>query len=242
MSGRRKDAELVDLTHEDAQIAAEIVGEINHRRVRDNVNQDDPVMIVIDDSLVDLVVNAGLRQHPHNHIPHAHRPRQPELIDVSDDDSDPNRVNDNNNITYRSNNNNNHNNIHHHGNPSSSNPNIRLAHQEATDHSSTTTPTNESKRKQSCRTPTNSHCCEAKKRLRSSSAESPDNSLKCPICIESYNTIKARGIKVVVTRCGHLFCDSCLKKAFTENGRKCPKCRKTIPKSATSVIEIYDVC
>lgn len=74
------------------------------------------------------------------------------------------------------------------------------------------------------------------------SPETPDDSLKCPICIESYKNIKKAGSKVVVTRCGHLFCESCLKKAFQENGRHCPKCRKLVPKSLTAVIEIYDVC
>lgn len=72
--------------------------------------------------------------------------------------------------------------------------------------------------------------------------ETPDDSLKCPICIEPYKNVKKAGSKVVVTRCGHLFCESCLKKAFHENGRHCPKCRKTIPRSAAAVIEIYDVC
>lgn len=73
-------------------------------------------------------------------------------------------------------------------------------------------------------------------------SETPDDPLKCPICIETYKNIKKAGSKAVVTRCGHLFCESCLKKAFQENGRHCPKCRKNVPKSATGVIEIYDVC
>lgn len=73
--------------------------------------------------------------------------------------------------------------------------------------------------------------------------ESPsENSLKCPICIESYKNVRKRGIKIVVTRCGHLFCDFCLKKAMSENGRKCPKCRRNIAKSPTAIIEVFDVC
>lgn len=71
---------------------------------------------------------------------------------------------------------------------------------------------------------------------------SPETSLKCPICMESFKAIKTRGSKVVVTRCGHLFCDPCLKKAFQENGRKCPKCRKAVIRGATAVIEVFDVC
>lgn len=70
----------------------------------------------------------------------------------------------------------------------------------------------------------------------------PDNQLKCPICIETFKTIKLQGTKCVVTRCGHLFCESCLKKALQQNGRKCPKCRKNVPRSPTAVIEVYDLC
>lgn len=69
---------------------------------------------------------------------------------------------------------------------------------------------------------------------------SPPNALKCPICIETYVNVKQRGLKIVTTKCGHIFCDFCLKKALTTNGRKCPKCRKTVPKAG--IIEIFDVC
>lgn len=71
---------------------------------------------------------------------------------------------------------------------------------------------------------------------------SPPNQLKCPICIEAYVDVKKRGLKVVVTRCGHIFCDFCLKKAISDNGRKCPKCRKNVPKGATGFFEVFDVC
>lgn len=70
---------------------------------------------------------------------------------------------------------------------------------------------------------------------------SPPNALKCPICIETFVDIKKRGGKTVVTKCGHLFCQLCLKKSISDNDRKCPKCRKYIPKSATSIIEVFDV-
>lgn len=69
----------------------------------------------------------------------------------------------------------------------------------------------------------------------------PENTLKCPICIDTYKDIKRKGIKIVVTRCGHLFCEYCVKKAISENGRKCPKCRKTIVKGPTGLIEVFDV-
>lgn len=70
---------------------------------------------------------------------------------------------------------------------------------------------------------------------------SPQNALKCPVCIETFVDIKKRGGKTVVTKCGHLFCQHCLKKSISDNDRKCPKCRKYIPKSATSIIEVFDV-
>lgn len=69
---------------------------------------------------------------------------------------------------------------------------------------------------------------------------SPPNALKCPICIETYVAVKQRGFKIVTTKCGHIFCDFCLKKALSANGRKCPKCRKNVPRAG--IIEIFDVC
>lgn len=72
--------------------------------------------------------------------------------------------------------------------------------------------------------------------------ESPPDAPKCPICIETYINVKKRGLKIVATRCGHMFCEFCLKTALSANGRKCPKCRKNVPRGATGFIEIYDVC
>lgn len=69
----------------------------------------------------------------------------------------------------------------------------------------------------------------------------PPPALKCPICIETFVDIKKRGGQTVVTKCGHLFCKICLKKAISDNARKCPKCRKVIPKGATAIIEVFDV-
>lgn len=70
----------------------------------------------------------------------------------------------------------------------------------------------------------------------------PQNELKCPICIDTFAVIKSRGVKTVVTRCGHIFCDLCLKTAINQNGRTCPKCRLKIPRGPTGFIEIFDVC
>lgn len=72
--------------------------------------------------------------------------------------------------------------------------------------------------------------------------DSPPDAPKCPICIETYINVKKRGLKIVATRCGHMFCDFCLRTALSANGRKCPKCRKNVPRGATGFIEIYDVC
>lgn len=75
----------------------------------------------------------------------------------------------------------------------------------------------------------------------------PQNTLKCPICIEAFVNIKKQGnAKIVVTKCGHLFCEACLKKAISPPAggtRKCPKCRKTLPKTnPTAYHEIFDIC
>lgn len=65
--------------------------------------------------------------------------------------------------------------------------------------------------------------------------------LKCPICLETFFNVKKNSRKVCATRCGHMFCDDCLKKSMNESGRKCPKCRKLIPKGAYGIIEIFDI-
>lgn len=72
--------------------------------------------------------------------------------------------------------------------------------------------------------------------------ETPPNTPKCPICIETFANVKKRGLKIVTTKCGHIFCDFCLKRAMSENGRTCPKCRKNVPRGANGVIEIFDMC
>lgn len=72
--------------------------------------------------------------------------------------------------------------------------------------------------------------------------ETPPDAPKCPVCIEAFSNIKKRGKKIVVTRCGHMFCDHCLQQSMKAAGRICPKCRKKIPKGPTAVIEIFDIC
>lgn len=69
----------------------------------------------------------------------------------------------------------------------------------------------------------------------------PREGMKCPICIETCVNIKKRGEKIIVTKCGHIFCDSCIKRSFASSGnRKCPKCRKNVPRG--NFIELFDVC
>ncbi|EKX45903.1 hypothetical protein GUITHDRAFT_108355 [Guillardia theta CCMP2712] len=45
----------------------------------------------------------------------------------------------------------------------------------------------------------------------------------CPICMEKFKS-------KVATKCGHLFCNKCIRKWISEvhSGRKCPKCRKRV--------------
>jgi len=216
MSGRKKAAELVDLTREDPQNVVELGGDGNddHHRFENVGSDQQPEMVALDESIVVQVINRPIQR------------RLAEVITLSDDESDPDNIHINNNNSPSSHLNNNNVNI----------VNNR-SHPTAT---STTRSTIESKRKLPCRTPPQFQAA-AKKRPPPPPPASPDNLLKCPICIESFTTLKTKGIKPVVTRCGHLFCDSCLKKAFLEGGRKCPKCRRAVPKSATSVIEIYDI-
>ncbi|KFB52192.1 Dpse\GA26569-PA-like protein [Anopheles sinensis] len=55
---------------------------------------------------------------------------------------------------------------------------------------------------------------------RRSSTDSDINTLICPICFESL-----MDRKVLVTVCGHLFCELCIRTA-REKVKKCPICQK----------------
>ncbi|CAH0405799.1 unnamed protein product [Chilo suppressalis] len=45
----------------------------------------------------------------------------------------------------------------------------------------------------------------------------------CPICMESL-----LNVAVASTRCGHVFCMSCISAALTVSGKRCPTCRKPL--------------
>jgi len=65
--------------------------------------------------------------------------------------------------------------------------------------------------------------------------------LECPICTESYQVLKSRGVKALATSCGHLFCSRCLETALRNNGRQCPNCRQRVVRKGRSTLEIYDL-
>jgi len=56
---------------------------------------------------------------------------------------------------------------------------------------------------------------------------SPPPSMKCPVCLEPFQSIRSRGSNLVSTTCGHVFCGKCLPACVRINGN-CPTCRKTI--------------
>lgn len=58
----------------------------------------------------------------------------------------------------------------------------------------------------------------------------------CPICMETQKNFTMAGSCLVATRCGHLFCDSCLKKAISLS-HKCPTCSSKL--SARQFHRIY---
>jgi len=56
---------------------------------------------------------------------------------------------------------------------------------------------------------------------------SPPPSMKCPVCLEPFQSIRSRGSNLVSTTCGHVFCGKCLPACVRINGN-CPTCRKKI--------------
>lgn len=47
--------------------------------------------------------------------------------------------------------------------------------------------------------------------------------ITCPICLETQKNFSLIGHCLVTTKCGHLFCDNCLKKSISLT-HKCPTC------------------
>ena len=54
-------------------------------------------------------------------------------------------------------------------------------------------------------------------------AISSPHEIICPICMDTKRTFVQAGRSLVTTKCGHLFCDSCLKQSIALL-HKCPTC------------------
>jgi len=52
-------------------------------------------------------------------------------------------------------------------------------------------------------------------------------SLKCPVCLEPFLSIRLRGSNLVSTICGHVFCGKCLPACVRISGH-CPTCRMKV--------------
>ncbi|XP_030376262.1 E3 ubiquitin-protein ligase BRE1A [Scaptodrosophila lebanonensis] len=61
--------------------------------------------------------------------------------------------------------------------------------------------------------------------------ESDDGSYKCPVCLES-----VRQREPITTKCGHVFCNSCIQAALRTT-HKCPLCNKKM--TARQISRIY---
>ncbi len=46
----------------------------------------------------------------------------------------------------------------------------------------------------------------------------------CPICLDTFQDLKRKGIPIYSTPCGHLFCFKCLSQSVVTS-RACPNCR-----------------
>ena len=58
-------------------------------------------------------------------------------------------------------------------------------------------------------------------------ANSPTHAISCPICMDSMRTFTRSGRALVTTKCGHLFCDNCLKRSIALL-HKCPTCAEKL--------------
>lgn len=62
---------------------------------------------------------------------------------------------------------------------------------------------------------------------QSPSAEASKRIINCPVCMETIQQFEKDGRQLMVTRCGHIFCEVCIKRAVKAQHR-CPSCRKPI--------------
>lgn len=51
--------------------------------------------------------------------------------------------------------------------------------------------------------------------------------ISCPICMDTKQTFTDSGRTLVTTKCGHIFCDSCIKQSISLL-HKCPTCSKRL--------------
>merc|ERR1712200_113595 len=56
----------------------------------------------------------------------------------------------------------------------------------------------------------------------------------CPICLYSYKEIKQKGVRLVSTQCGHIYCHKCMDEVMdaTSGDTKCPICNKRITRNS----------
>jgi len=62
---------------------------------------------------------------------------------------------------------------------------------------------------------------------RSPQLDPSSASLKCPVCLEPFLSIRLRGSNLVSTVCGHVFCGKCLPACVRISGH-CPTCRMRV--------------
>lgn len=67
-------------------------------------------------------------------------------------------------------------------------------------------------------------------RTQTKSPSSSSDDKGCPICLEPYSKLTKRGMLLMSTPCGHIFCKTCLDECFTRS-RLCPFCRVEIDRS-----------
>jgi Ring finger domain len=63
--------------------------------------------------------------------------------------------------------------------------------------------------------------------------------ISCPICLDSLNEIKDGERHIMATKCGHVFCSSCMQGILRDKdmGSRCPTCRKKL--SANTVHQLF---
>ncbi|XP_068090832.1 E3 ubiquitin-protein ligase RNF125 isoform X2 [Hyperolius riggenbachi] len=61
--------------------------------------------------------------------------------------------------------------------------------------------------------------------------EDPDSSFDCAVCLEVLN-------RPTRTRCGHVFCQVCIKTSLNSNSYACPYCRAHLTSEGTPAVDI----